>query len=195
MRSAPVSVILTSIHEALSERQRSPEMQVREGSVEMSVHKAAFPLSSVSFLCGQALSAACTVPVVKLMGGDFFPGSKQHGVFFRVKCQIAEALQSSGSIALAIQHPAHRPSLSVCSLHVPLEVEESSTFSDGRYTTENRPANLISHRPVCSKLSCMEFLFEGVIASAGMLIFERPDPASLIPAFTAILSPFMPAAY
>ena len=37
------------------------------------------------------------------------------------------------------------------------------------------------------KLSCMEFLFEGVIATAGMLIFERPDPASLIPAFSAIL--------
>ncbi len=36
-------------------------------------------------------------------------------------------------------------------------------------------------------LSCFEFFFEAVIASAGMLIFERPDPASLLPAMTAIL--------
>jgi drug/metabolite transporter (DMT)-like permease len=37
------------------------------------------------------------------------------------------------------------------------------------------------------KLSCMEFFFEALIATGGMLIFEKPTIASLAPAFTAIL--------
>ena len=36
-------------------------------------------------------------------------------------------------------------------------------------------------------LSCFEFFFEALIASAGMLIFERPEISTLLPALTAIL--------
>ncbi len=36
-------------------------------------------------------------------------------------------------------------------------------------------------------LSCSEFFFEAVLATCGMLIFEEPSIASLIPALTAIL--------
>ncbi|MBQ7582997.1 MAG: DMT family transporter [Lachnospiraceae bacterium] len=36
-------------------------------------------------------------------------------------------------------------------------------------------------------LSCSEFFFEALVATAGMLIFEKPSAAALIPALTAIL--------
>ena len=36
-------------------------------------------------------------------------------------------------------------------------------------------------------LSCFEFFFEALIASAGMLIFEKPGISTLLPALTAIL--------
>lgn len=36
-------------------------------------------------------------------------------------------------------------------------------------------------------LSCSQFFFEAVVATAGMLIFEKPSPESVIPAVTAIL--------
>ena len=36
-------------------------------------------------------------------------------------------------------------------------------------------------------LSCSEFFFEALIATAGMLVFEKPDAASVIPAVGAIL--------
>ncbi len=36
-------------------------------------------------------------------------------------------------------------------------------------------------------LSCSEFFFEALVATAGMLIFERPSPESLVPALAAIL--------